>query len=71
MIDRKFPLAPFKMYSGLQKNSFFGRLWSKMGSIQIEIKYLKRAARILVFLLQIDMNQIFQMRYYKTFNDNL
>ena len=42
-----------------------------MGSIQIEIKYLKRAARILIFWLQIDMNQIFQMRYYMTFNDNL
>ena len=42
-----------------------------MWSIQIEIKYLKRAARILIFLLQIDMNQIFQMRYYMTFNDNL
>ena len=42
-----------------------------MGSIQIEIKYLKRAARILIFLLQVDMNQIFQMRYYMTFNDNL
>ena len=42
-----------------------------MGSIQIEIKYLKRTDRILIFWLQIDMNQIFQMRYYMTFNDNL
>ena len=36
-----------------------------MVSIQIEIKYLKRAARILIFKLQIDMNQIFQMRDYR------
>ena len=42
-----------------------------MGSIQIEIKYLKKAARILIFKLQTYMNQIFQMRYYITFNDNL
>ena len=54
-----------------KKTIFFGRLWSKMGSIQIEIKYLKRAARILIFWLLISMNQIFQMRYYETFNDNL
>ena len=33
-------------YSALQKNSFFGHLWSKMGSIQIEIKYLKSAAML-------------------------
>ena len=30
-------------YSALQKNSFFGYLWSKKGSIQIEIKYLRSA----------------------------
>ena len=42
-----------------------------MGSIKMEIKYLKRAARILIFWPQIDINQIFQMRYYMTFNDNL
>ena len=58
-------------YIALQKAPFFGHLWSKMGSIQIEIKYLKRAGRILIFRLQIDVNQIFQMRYYKTLNDNL
>ena len=34
-------------------------LAEKMGSIQIVIKYLKRAANTLIFLLQIDMNQIF------------
>ena len=43
-------------YSALQKNSFFGHLWSKMGSIQIKIKYLKRAAKILISWLQIDIN---------------
>ena len=42
-----------------------------MGSIQNEIKYLKRAAKILIFKLQTHMNQIFQMRYYKNFNENL
>ena len=46
---------------------FFGHLWSKMGSIQIERKYLKSAARI---LLRTYMNQIFQVRCYKTFNEN-
>ena len=58
-------------YSALQKISFFGHLSSKRGSIQIEIMYLKSAARILIFWLQPYMNKIFQMRYYKTFNDNL
>ena len=57
--------VPFK------KTRFFGHLWSKMGWIHIEIKYLKSPNKILIFLLQIDMNQIFQMRYYMTFNDNL
>ena len=42
-----------------------------MGWLHIEIKYLKSPNNILIFLLQIDMNQIFQMRYYMTFNDNL
>ena len=42
-----------------KKPSFFGHLWSKMGSIQIEIKYLKSATRILILWLQKDMNQIF------------
>ena len=42
-----------------------------MGWLHIEIKYLKSPNKILIFLLQIDMNQIFQMRYYMTFNDNL
>ena len=41
------------------------------GVIQIEIKYLKSPVRILIFWLQTDMNQIFQMRYYRTFNDNM
>ena len=57
--------VPFK------KTRFFGHLWSKMGWLHIEIKYLKSPNKILIFLLQIDMNQIFQMRYYMTFNDNL
>ena len=42
-----------------------------MGWLHIEIKYLKSPNKILIFLLQIDTNQIFQMRYYMTFNDNL
>ena len=46
-------------YSALQKNSFFGHLCSKIGSIQVEVKYLKSAAKNLIFWLQIDMNQIF------------
>ena len=41
-----------------------------MGSIQIEIEYLKSAVRMSIFWLQTDMNQIFQMRYNKTLNDN-
>ena len=57
--------VPFK------KTRFFGHLWCKMGWLHIEIKYLKSPNKILIFLLQIDMNQIFQMRYYMTFNDNL
>ena len=47
---------------------FFGHLWSKMESLQIEIKYIKSIARILIFQLQTNMNQIFEMRYCKTFN---
>ena len=31
----------------------FGHLWSKMVYIQIDIKYLKSAARILIFWLQV------------------
>ena len=50
---------------------FFCHLWSKMESIQIEIKYVKSHATISIFWLQTDMNQIFQMRYYRTFNKNL
>ena len=42
-----------------------------MGSFQIEIKYLMSPARILFFPLQTDLNQLFQMRYYKTFKDKL
>jgi len=42
-----------------------------MGWLHIEIKYLKSPNKILIFLLQIDMNQIFHKRYYMTFNDNL
>ena len=42
-----------------------------MRFIQIEIKYLKSAVRILMIQLKKDMNQIFQIRYFKTFNDNL
>ena len=53
---------------GLAKNLFFCYFWSKMGSIQSEIKYLKS---ILIFQLQRDMNQIFWMRYCRSFNDNL
>ena len=56
--------VPFK------KTRFFGHLWCKMGWLHIEIKYLKSPNKILIFLLQIDTNQIFQMRYYVTFNDN-
>ena len=54
--------VPFK------KTRFFGHLWCKMGWLHIEIKYLKSPNKILIFLLQIDTNQIFQMRYYMTFN---
>ena len=39
--------VPFK------KTRFFGHLWSKMMYIKIEIKYLKSAARILIFWLQV------------------
>ena len=42
---------------------FFGHIWSEMGSLQIEIKYLKSFPTILIFGLQKDMNQIFQMKY--------
>ena len=34
-------------------------VWSKIGSFQIKIKYLKSLASILIFWLQTDMNQIF------------
>ena len=45
-----------KWYSTVpcKKTWIFGHLWSKMGSIQIEIKYLKSAARILIFWVQIE-----------------
>ena len=42
-----------------------------MVSLQIEIKSYKSPARILIIWFQTDMIQIFQMKYYKTFNDNL
>ena len=64
-IDVAIGTVPFK------KTRFFGHLWCKMGWLHIEIKYLKSPNKILIFLLQIDTNQIFQMRYYMTFNDNL
>ena len=59
------------IFSALQKISFFGHLWSLIGSIKIEIKYLESAAGILTICLQTDMSQIIQIRYYKTFNENL
>ena len=49
-----------------KKNSvFFGHLCSKIGLLQIEIKFLKRPAGILIFRLQTNMNQIFWMKYYE------
>ena len=54
-----------------KKTRFFCLLLSKTGSLQIEIKYAKSPTRIWIFWLQIDMNQIFLIKYYKTFNDNL
>ena len=41
-----------------------------MGWFHIEIKYLKIPNKILIFLLQIDINQIFQMRYYGALQTN-
>ena len=43
----------------------------EMGVIWGTITYVKSHSKALGFRLQTDMNQIFQMRYYKTLNDNL
>ena len=50
---------------------FLAILLSKMGSLEVEIKSIKSSDRILMLQFQTDMTQIFQMRYFKTFNVNL
>ena len=53
------PIGPCK------KTSFFASLWSKVRAVQEGISYLQSPAGILIFQLQTDMNQIFQMNYYE------
>ena len=72
MNDKKIQTSNIVIYSAFQKTRFIGHLWSKMELLQITIKYLKSLLdRILIFRLQIDLNQIFELRHYKTFNENM